>query len=172
MSSSPSLSTVSYGGPPMHPNNTGLDIFTKLFLLLLFLSLIIRVCYVYMTLRRDQGDNDNMNNSTTPMMHNDQNNSLTGLPFSVIKSYHTFPYSKTNSVGTTCEHETTCAICIEDYQESEMLRMMPQCRHYFHRDCVDSWLKVNATCPVCRNSLKETGSYNNDNNGGNALERV
>ncbi|ESW11758.1 hypothetical protein PHAVU_008G057100 [Phaseolus vulgaris] len=173
---SPSPSVV-YNGPPMNSNNAGLDIFTKVFLLILFLSLFIRVCYVYMSLRRDQGaNNDNISDSIASMIHNDQNNNnLTGLPFDVVKSYHTFPYSKTNSVATMCDHDSTCAICIEDYEESEMLRMMPQCRHYFHRDCVDAWLKVNATCPVCRNSLKETRSNNDNNinnNGGNAFERV
>ncbi|KAK7374345.1 hypothetical protein VNO80_07775 [Phaseolus coccineus] len=174
MSLSPSPSEL-YNEPPMNSNNPGLDIFTKIFLLLLFLSLFIRVCYVYMTLQRDQGGNDNISDSIASMIHNDQNNNLTGLPFNVVKSYHTFPYGKTNSVATMCNHDTTCAICIEDYEESEMLRMMPQCRHYFHRDCVDAWLKVNATCPVCRNPLKETRSNNDNsinNNGGNAFERV
>ncbi|KAJ1396204.1 Zinc finger, RING-type [Sesbania bispinosa] len=33
-----------------------------------------------------------------------------------------------------------------------MLRMMPECRHYFHLCCLDSWLKLNGSCPVCRNS--------------------
>ncbi|TKY65383.1 RING-H2 finger protein ATL67 [Spatholobus suberectus] len=145
-SPSPSVSTV----PPssLTPTND-LDIFTRLFLLFIFLSLFIRVCYVYISIRRDiwthhHGDG------------NDQNN-LSGLPISIINSYHTFPYGKTNG-ATTCAHDTTCSICISDYEESEMLRMMPQCRHYFHRDCVDKWLKVNASCPVCRNSLVESSN--------------
>nr|POE49988.1 ring-h2 finger protein atl68 [Quercus suber] len=33
-----------------------------------------------------------------------------------------------------------------------MLRMMPECRHYFHLLCIDAWLKLNGSCPVCRNS--------------------
>ncbi|QCE12388.1 RING-H2 finger protein ATL70-like [Vigna unguiculata] len=182
MSLSPSPSVSFSYGPSMNmnTNNNGLDIFTKVFMLLIFFTLFVRVCYVYMNTRREQHGNDNINNSIASMIHhNDQNDNLTGIPYDVIKSYHTFPYSKTDSVvGTTCDHDTTCAICIEDYEESEMLRMLPQCRHYFHRDCVDAWLKLNATCPVCRNSLMETRTNNNidDNNvinhGGNALERV
>ncbi|KAF3576180.1 hypothetical protein DY000_02036074 [Brassica cretica] len=33
-----------------------------------------------------------------------------------------------------------------------MLRMMPECKHYFHLCCLDAWLKLNGSCPVCRNS--------------------
>ncbi|WVZ08852.1 hypothetical protein V8G54_022198 [Vigna mungo] len=174
VSPSPSVS-FSYG-PPSNTNNNGLDIFTKVFLLFIFFTLFVRVCYVYMNMRREQNGNDNVSNSIASMTHNDQNDNLTGVPYDVIKSYRTFPYSKTDSVvGTTCDHDTTCAICIEDYEESEMLRVLPQCRHYFHRDCVDAWLKVNATCPVCRNSLMETTSHININDNSvinNALERV
>ncbi|KAE8716277.1 putative RING-H2 finger protein ATL69 [Hibiscus syriacus] len=32
------------------------------------------------------------------------------------------------------------------------MRMMPECRHYFHAPCLDAWLKLNGSCPVCRNS--------------------
>ncbi|GKF74860.1 RING-H2 finger protein ATL67-like protein, partial [Tanacetum coccineum] len=35
---------------------------------------------------------------------------------------------------------------------SEMMRMLPECKHCFHLNCVDAWLKLNASCPVCRNS--------------------
>jgi hypothetical protein len=39
-----------------------------------------------------------------------------------------------------------------EYKDLEMLRMMPDCRHYFHLLCLDAWLKLNGSCPVCRNS--------------------
>jgi len=46
----------------------------------------------------------------------------------------------------------TCAICLSDYKPKESLRTIPECNHYFHAGCIDEWLKLNATCPVCRNS--------------------
>ncbi|XP_058069330.1 RING-H2 finger protein ATL67-like [Magnolia sinica] len=33
-----------------------------------------------------------------------------------------------------------------------MLRMLPDCRHFFHLCCVNAWLRLNASCPVCRTS--------------------
>jgi hypothetical protein len=48
----------------------------------------------------------------------------------------------------------TCSICLEQYQEGEHLRMLP-CMHAFHMDCVDTWLVVRATCPVCKSSIRD-----------------
>ncbi|KAI5329177.1 hypothetical protein L3X38_028574 [Prunus dulcis] len=49
-------------------------------------------------------------------------------------------------------NDTTCSICLGEYQPKEELRTIPECNHYFHASCVDEWLKMNATCPVCRKS--------------------
>ncbi|CAN1237448.1 RING-H2 finger protein ATL68 [Linum grandiflorum] len=45
-----------------------------------------------------------------------------------------------------------CSICLCEYKDLEMMRMMPECRHFFHLTCLDAWLKLNGSCPVCRNS--------------------
>lgn len=49
-------------------------------------------------------------------------------------------------------NDNTCPICLSEYQPKETLRTIPECNHYFHASCVDEWLKMNATCPLCRNS--------------------
>nr|XP_009770318.1 PREDICTED: RING-H2 finger protein ATL20-like [Nicotiana sylvestris] len=46
----------------------------------------------------------------------------------------------------------TCPICLVEYSAGESVRLIPLCQHSFHADCVDEWLKIKATCPVCRNS--------------------
>lgn len=128
-----------------------LDTFTRLFLLIIFLALFVRVCYVYFSLYH--------NTSTQHGSDDDQKNTTTGLPIHVIDSYNTFPYTKNNVANIkNSTHDTTCSICISDYKESEILRTMPQCRHCFHRDCIDTWLKVNGSCPICRNSPLQASS--------------
>ena len=53
--------------------------------------------------------------------------------------------------------EAACSICMQEYEEGEVLRLL-YCRHFFHRGCVDVWLLRNATCPNCRASVdKEKG---------------
>ncbi|KAB5569334.1 hypothetical protein DKX38_003127 [Salix brachista] len=47
---------------------------------------------------------------------------------------------------------STCAICLSEYNTKETLRIIPECKHCFHADCVDEWLRMNETCPVCRKS--------------------
>lgn len=48
--------------------------------------------------------------------------------------------------------DAVCAICLSEYDVKEIVRCIPECRHCFHADCIDEWLKMKGTCPVCRNS--------------------
>lgn len=45
-----------------------------------------------------------------------------------------------------------CAICLSEYEAKEGLRTIPECNHYFHVECIDEWLRMKGTCPLCRNS--------------------
>ncbi|XP_048131639.1 putative RING-H2 finger protein ATL21A [Rhodamnia argentea] len=47
-------------------------------------------------------------------------------------------------------NDNTCAICLSEYQPKETLRTIPACGHYFHAQCIDRWLRRNASCPLCR----------------------
>jgi len=46
-----------------------------------------------------------------------------------------------------------CVICLAEYEEGDVLRVLPHCGHDFHMACIDLWLEQNSTCPVCRVSL-------------------
>ncbi|CAD8066135.1 unnamed protein product [Paramecium sonneborni] len=45
-----------------------------------------------------------------------------------------------------------CMICLEDYQENQIVRTMP-CWHYFHQDCIDKWLHKSTQCPICKTEV-------------------
>ncbi|MQM04956.1 hypothetical protein Taro_037760 [Colocasia esculenta] len=45
-----------------------------------------------------------------------------------------------------------CSICLADYKDADVLRRLPDCKHLFHLKCVDPWLRLHPTCPVCRTS--------------------
>lgn len=45
-----------------------------------------------------------------------------------------------------------CPVCKDDFAVGEEVIQVP-CRHIFHPDCIQPWLRVNGSCPVCRFSL-------------------
>ncbi|OMP05937.1 Zinc finger, RING-type [Corchorus olitorius] len=42
-----------------------------------------------------------------------------------------------------------CSICLEEFKINEEARQMP-CKHFFHSNCVEKWLRIHGSCPVCR----------------------
>uniref|UniRef100_A0ACD5ZSA0 Uncharacterized protein n=1 Tax=Avena sativa TaxID=4498 RepID=A0ACD5ZSA0_AVESA len=82
-----------------------------------------------------------------------------GLTDAVIGALPTFAYGKTDTGeggdgqrGSFCA-QLLCAVCLEDVREGEMVRQLPPCRHLFHVDCIDLWLRTHRTCPLCRCEL-------------------
>ncbi|KAF5738923.1 RING/U-box superfamily protein [Tripterygium wilfordii] len=49
-----------------------------------------------------------------------------------------------------------CVVCLAEFQEQDMLRVLPSCSHAFHLACIDIWLQSNGNCPLCRTSISGT----------------
>ncbi|OIT35540.1 PREDICTED: probable E3 ubiquitin-protein ligase RHC1A [Nicotiana attenuata] len=47
------------------------------------------------------------------------------------------------------EEGVECAICLLEFEVGGEAKEMP-CKHKYHVDCVDKWLKINGSCPICR----------------------
>ncbi|XP_042424207.1 E3 ubiquitin protein ligase RIE1-like [Zingiber officinale] len=45
--------------------------------------------------------------------------------------------------------DSECCICLSNYEDGVELHSLP-CNHYFHSDCIVKWLKISATCPLCK----------------------
>ncbi|KAL0387556.1 UNVERIFIED_CONTAM: E3 ubiquitin-protein ligase ATL6 [Sesamum radiatum] len=75
-----------------------------------------------------------------------------GLDASVIATFPTFSYAevKDHKIG---KGALECAVCLNEFEEEETLRLLPKCDHVFHPDCIDAWLESHVTCPVCRADL-------------------
>ncbi|PKU67873.1 RING-H2 finger protein ATL45 [Dendrobium catenatum] len=43
-----------------------------------------------------------------------------------------------------------CAVCLSEFADGENIRLLPECKHYFHVKCIDKWLQSHSSCPVCR----------------------
>ncbi|CAG8495982.1 15726_t:CDS:2 [Acaulospora morrowiae] len=60
--------------------------------------------------------------------------------------------------------QITCAICLDDFQEDDLLRILP-CEHEYHVGCIDEWLSTKSTkCPLCKFNcdLSETSDSQSD----------
>ncbi|XP_055814988.1 putative RING-H2 finger protein ATL21A [Solanum dulcamara] len=73
-----------------------------------------------------------------------------GLDDSTIESYTKVVLGESRRVPG--RNHLTCSICLADYHPKETVRCIPECEHCFHAECIDEWLKINGTCPVCRNN--------------------
>uniref|UniRef100_A0A1B0A0R3 RING-type domain-containing protein n=1 Tax=Glossina pallidipes TaxID=7398 RepID=A0A1B0A0R3_GLOPL len=61
--------------------------------------------------------------------------------------------NKRNSY-TDCETDATCAICLDDFELHDNVRMLA-CGHEFHIHCLNPWLEMKPTCPLCRIYVKK-----------------
>ena len=74
-----------------------------------------------------------------------------GVGAAAIARLPTRVYAKPRAGGT----ELTCAICLEDVAEGEVVRSLP-CLHSYHAACIDRWLGQSAECCVCKHNVLYT----------------
>ncbi|KAK2631890.1 hypothetical protein EUGRSUZ_L02308 [Eucalyptus grandis] len=51
--------------------------------------------------------------------------------------------------------DAVCCICLSRYADNDELKELP-CHHVFHVECIDKWLKINASCPLCKSEISES----------------
>ncbi|CAF0970280.1 unnamed protein product [Rotaria sp. Silwood1] len=69
-----------------------------------------------------------------------------GLCDNDIERLPTMAYRKTSKSSSTDEK---CAICLSEYKTGEIVKRL-RCKHFFHPECIDPWLKTSTQCPICR----------------------
>ncbi|XP_072982560.1 E3 ubiquitin protein ligase RIE1-like [Typha latifolia] len=63
-----------------------------------------------------------------------------------------------NNSGTSTNervllHEDAeCCICLTSYENGVELHALP-CNHHFHSACIVKWLRIHATCPLCKYNI-------------------
>ena len=102
--------------------------------------------------RYEEPDDDPMTDILDAFFRNQepQTEKLTDIQFNELK---------TVAIGKmemgVLEKGDPCSICMDNYEELQKVTYLP-CGHYFHTDCIRSWLtKGNVTCPLCKHDARE-----------------
>ncbi|KAF8045593.1 hypothetical protein N665_4660s0001 [Sinapis alba] len=82
-------------------------------------------------------------------LFNQSSSRLSGLNRTAIESLPFFRFSALKGSKQGLE----CSVCLSKFQDVEILRLLPKCKHAFHIECIDEWLEKHATCPLCRNRV-------------------
>ncbi|XP_071700458.1 RING-H2 finger protein ATL16-like [Rutidosis leptorrhynchoides] len=126
-----------------------IGIFATIFLLVFYYIFVIKCCLNWHRIdilrRFSLSRNRNHHQPLVPISTTPEPK---GLHESVIRSIPIFQFRKDNYFDNN-----ECAVCLGEFQANEKLRMIPNCAHYFHIDCIDVWLQNNPNCPLCRNSI-------------------
>ncbi|KAI3935754.1 hypothetical protein MKX01_032938 [Papaver californicum] len=74
---------------------------------------------------------------------------FSGIDKTLIESLPFFKFSALKGSKQGLE----CAVCLSKFKDTEVLRLLPKCKHAFHINCVDQWLESHSSCPLCRHKV-------------------
>ncbi|KAG2566570.1 E3 ubiquitin-protein ligase Os04g0590900-like [Panicum virgatum] len=72
-----------------------------------------------------------------------------GLDEAAINSIAVTPYR----AGRGLLGAADCSVCLGEFQDGELVRLLPKCGHAFHVPCIDTWLRAHVNCPLCRSDV-------------------
>ena len=70
------------------------------------------------------------------------------LPRYVVKNIKIKEYT----LNENYHDNDRCPLCLEDYNIGEILNELI-CNHFYHKKCINNWIKSNNNCPICRSSI-------------------
>ncbi len=57
------------------------------------------------------------------------------------------------------EPHRECAVCLNEFEAEDSLRLLPKCKHIFHLECIDVWFQSHSTCPLCRANVVQEDDH-------------
>ncbi|GKV11705.1 hypothetical protein SLEP1_g22933 [Rubroshorea leprosula] len=80
---------------------------------------------------------------------NNSRSRFSGIDRTVIESLPFFRFSSLKGSKQGLE----CSVCLSKFEDVEILRLLPKCKHAFHVNCIDRWLETHSSCPLCRHRI-------------------
>lgn len=80
---------------------------------------------------------------------------ITVFAASISSPERTFEELKSADGNVSADSE--CSICKDEFVDSDLVKRL-NCTHFFHSSCIDEWLTINKSCPLCKQSLYQGNS--------------
>ncbi|XP_043687510.1 E3 ubiquitin-protein ligase ATL41-like [Telopea speciosissima] len=139
--------------PDRNKFNTNILLTAITSLVVVIVMVLILHIYARFLLRRQARRRTSIRLNVRTTGHGMQVNSSeqpnTGLEPSVIAALPVFVYKGTEEQPDDT-NKTECTICLSSIEDGELARLLPNCKHMFHVECIDMWLNSHSTCPICR----------------------
>ena len=104
------------------------------------------------------GNQNDLNEMIERMLHYSRENPTDQAIVSEL------PETKIDDIKKLDKDKQNCVICMEDFKNGDVTTNLP-CLHMFHTNCIQSWLKTQNTCPICKFKLTQE-NINNINRRG------
>ncbi|KAL2541063.1 RING-H2 finger protein ATL57 [Abeliophyllum distichum] len=132
---------------PFSPTTSTAVDFSMALTILLLLTVLFFMAFFSVYIRRladedtrSSSDHRQRRNPSLPSPSNRK-----GLDPSTIKSLPLV------ACGVTAKHRIEeCTICLSEFEDRDIVKIIPYCKHVFHPKCIDTWLSLHVTCPLCR----------------------
>ncbi|XP_077210623.1 E3 ubiquitin-protein ligase ATL42-like [Tasmannia lanceolata] len=136
---------ISKSGPSFQPSiAVVIGILSIMFSLTFLLLMYAKFCHIRTSELFNGEDADHQNHGILNSISR-----FSGIDKTVIESLPFFKFSSLKGTKQGLE----CAVCLSKFEDSEILRLLPKCKHAFHIHCVDEWLESHSSCPLCRHKV-------------------
>lgn len=120
-------------------------------LIILFVGIaILVVIHVCVVGRAFTGNNSNNEEEFTHRSISAMKRMFGGNKVGNLKNLPCFEYEEKACKEKGCCGLVDCAVCLENFKIGDVCRLLPNCGHSFHVQCIDSWILQTPVCPICR----------------------
>ncbi|KAI3836231.1 hypothetical protein MKX03_029214 [Papaver bracteatum] len=149
--------TDDYYGPPMPDMNISfrpsvavvIGILAVMFALTFLLLIYAKFCHIAVSTNPVYVNNFRGHLDDHALISASRSARFSGIDKTLIESLPFFKFSALKGSKQGLE----CSVCLSKFEDTEVLRLLPKCKHAFHINCVDQWLESHSSCPLCRHKV-------------------
>ena len=94
-----------------------------------------------------------INNDKRLWMNINYNNFLDNKIKNLPEWYKKYNYTNNIIKDEDSNKNKVCCICLDNFENPTSIKVL-ECKHIFHRNCINLWLKNKTNCPICRKNTK------------------